>query len=698
MKRVLSLLLALVLTVTLQPVRARAVETFVTSEAGIAMIKEFEGFRDQPYTDNSGRNWYIGYGTSCDAADYPFPITEMDADWLLRQALADKEERVNQFLQENYISVAQHQFDALVSMTYNLGHQWINPSYRMCSYLLSGIWNYSEVQVVNAMGTWCHSGTSVLNHVADRRLREAFLFLYGLYDNDAADRYTYIHFEPNGGEVENQTVFYPVGFPYGQLPLPESEGRVFLGWYTKDGQLLTGMETALEDITVTALWEGGLPPEAEGGTPAEPEEPELDLSTWVNPYADVKETDWYYEYVRELSAKGIVNGYPEDSTFRAGNTLTAGQALKLILLAAGYGEQQPVDRHWASGYMELARQLGCIQSGETWLPDEPISRLNIAYAAGKAMGLTERQGASPFEDADSGWLLTLYEEGILEGAILGGKRYYYPDSSINRAEICAIVSRISSWKRVEKNDPALSGYVLYRDKYYPVQHYMPVCTYDANLFVKDGVTMYYNDPRYATAIGIDVSSHQKEIDWQQVAASGVEFAFIRLGFRGYSEGKLNLDAWFEQNLAGAKAAGIAVGVYFFSQAVNVAEAVEEANFVLENLAGIPLEYPVVFDWETISGDRARTDGMDGTVLTECAAAFCNTVAAAGYKPMIYYNSPVGYGKYRLNSLAQYDIWYAQYAKQPNMYYNYRIWQYTDSGSVGGIEGNVDMNIAFFPLY
>src|SRR5699024_10816934 len=130
---------------------------------------------------------------------------------------------------------------------------------------------------------------------------------------------------------------------------------------------------------------------------------------------------------------------------------------------------------------------------------------------------------------------------------------------------------------------------------------------------------------------IDVSSHQGEIDWQKVATSGVEFVFIRLGYRGYgSEGTLNLDPYFKQNLAGAKAAGLKVGIYFFSQAISVEEAREEAQFVLSYLAGTQLDYPVVYDWEPISGASARTDGLDSVTLTDCAITFCETVAQAGY--------------------------------------------------------------------
>ena len=139
-----------------------------------------------------------------------------------------------------------------------------------------------------------------------------------------------------------------------------------------------------------------------------------------------------------------------------------------------------------------------------------------------------------------------------------------------------------------------------------------------------------------------------------------------------------------------------MGVYFFSQAISVGEAAEEARFVLELLDGFPLDYPVVYDWEIITNDTARTDDMSKSILTKCAITFCETVADEGYTPMIYYGSRVGYTKLDLRKLTGYDVWYAQYAAWPTMYYDFRIWQYTDSGKVPGIEGDVDMNIAFLP--
>ena len=220
LKKLLALSLCASLSLTLLSGAALAVETFTASEACIALIKEFEGFRSMPYTDDSGE-WYIGYGTECEPGDYPAGVTELEADALLRAHLTERDEGlVNGFLVQYGISVTQEQFDALVSMTYNLGAQWINPEYRLCSYLINGLYRYSEAEVVNAIAAWCHSGNTVLENLVARRLREAFLFLYGDYEfRDAGSRYCYIDFEPNGGQKSpdqaSRTVFYPTGSVYG---------------------------------------------------------------------------------------------------------------------------------------------------------------------------------------------------------------------------------------------------------------------------------------------------------------------------------------------------------------------------------------------------------------------------------------------------------------------------------------------------
>ena len=684
MRKLIPLLCCLVLLLPLLNGDALAVQTYNTSENGISLIIEYEEYHGFPYKDHSGV-WRVGYGTKCRKGEYSDGVTEQQAYELLRQSLKDAEDAVNDLLVKHSVHVSQEQFDALVSMTHSLGTQWIDPEYRFCAYLINGVERYSETQIVNAIATWCHKGSVMVDELAQRRLREAYLFLYGQYENNASEEYTYIHYNTNGGTMDNTTVFYPIGDAYGELPGVKRSGKRFEGWYTSDGVRLTGKEIARGALHATARW-------SERG-----DEGEIDYSKWVNPYSDVKNSDWYFSYVRELSAKGVVGGYP-DGTFRPTDSLKTGEALKLILLAAGYEEQTAVDRHWASGYVVLAQQLGCFDTDEAIDPEEPITRLRVAQIVVRALGLEINEGVSPFVDSSDPSLRTLFRQGIVEGDTVGGSRFYYPDSSITRAAMCAIVSRISGWSYAEDEDPAESGFVTYRDKRYPVLTAVPVCSYDNSLFVLDSeMVMHYNDPAYTTALGIDVSSHQGEIDWKQVADAGVEFVMIRLGFRGYGkEGTLNLDKNFRENLQGAKAAGLKVGVYFFSQAVNGAEAEEEAVFVLENLAGAQLDYPVVYDWEPVSDKNARTNGLGAEALTDCAIVFCDMVSYAGYTPMIYYNLPVAYTRYDLSRLTAYDVWFAQYADQPSMYYDYRIWQYTESGRIPGISGKVDMNIAFRP--
>ena len=153
----------------------------------------------------------------------------------------------------------------------------------------------------------------------------------------------------------------------------------------------------------------------------------------------------------------------------------------------------------------------------------------------------------------------------------------------------------------------------------------------------------------------------------------------------------------EENIKKAKDAGLNVGVYFFSQALNVDEALEEAGYVIEKLGDIDeeLDYPVFFDWENEPGKNMRTDGMTGDEITQCAVAFCEEIKEAGYIPAVYFNLSYGYAKYNLDSIKDYRFWYAQHEKKsPSFYYNYNIWQYSDKGRVDGIDAYVDMNISF----
>jgi len=191
-------------------------------------------------------------------------------------------------------------------------------------------------------------------------------------------------------------------------------------------------------------------------------------------------------------------------------------------------------------------------------------------------------------------------------------------------------------------------------------------------------------------MGIDVSRYQGNIDYQQVKAAGVEFVMVRLGNRGIAEGTLHEDPFARQNLQGARDAGLKVGAYFYSQALNVQEAEEEAALALEILDGFPLDMPLAFDWE----QESRTENVDARTLTDCTKAFCAAVEEAGYAPMIYFNSFQAKQLLHLRELKEIPWWLAMYDVTMEFPYRMDMWQYSCTGTVPGIAGSVDLNLMF----
>ena len=215
---------------------------------------------------------------------------------------------------------------------------------------------------------------------------------------------------------------------------------------------------------------------------------------------------------------------------------------------------------------------------------------------------------------------------------------------------------------------------------------------------------YVEDGEVRSQLGVDVSEHQGAIDWQAVAADGIDFAFVRVGNRGHTEGALYADARYAENLDGAEAAGLAVGAYFFSQATNADEAREEADFVVDLLAGRSLALPVVFDHEPVSDRAGRANDLDGQALADCMAAFCERLEAAGYDTMVYGNRSdmarfcvidgTQMAAERLDeTLGHRPVWFAEYdAAVPSAQFDFAIWQYTNDGSVAGISTAVDLDL------
>jgi len=402
---------------------ARA-ETMTTSEACIALIKEYEGFRSHVYWDSGSA--YIGYGTICKSTDYPDGISRETGDALLRQALAAKEEEVNRFLEKYNISLTQNQFDALIDLTYNIGTAWMSSSCRLFNILKNGVVHYSEMDVVNAIGTWCHQGKNVVDKLVERRLREALIFLYNDYTGDSGHKYRYLKLDANGGSIENSIEFFRYGKPYGAIQTPVREGYKFAGWYTESGAAITASALVSQNHNVTASWISGTAP------------------VQNSLFTDVTAGDWFYNYVTDLGAAQIITGYP-DGAFRPNAPISVGEALKLILRAVGFEQQDPTGLHWASGYLTLALAKGIVTEGEITDLDAAVSRQQVARIAAKSLGLEPIETLeTTFADTTDGFVLALYHCNIVTGSAGAGGLLYYPLDSIKRSEISAVIWRISN--------------------------------------------------------------------------------------------------------------------------------------------------------------------------------------------------------------------------------------------------------------
>ena len=230
----------------------------------------------------------------------------------------------------------------------------------------------------------------------------------------------------------------------------------------------------------------------------------------------------------------------------------------------------------------------------------------------------------------------------------------------------------------------------------PLQEDLAMNTYiDENFIAEEnGMVSYQEDGEVLTRKGIDVSKYQGEIDWEAVKNDGIDYAIIRVGIRGYSEGGILEDEFFRQNIEGAIANGIPVGVYFFTQAVNEAEALEEADFVIGMLQGYELTYPVYLDIEDVKKESCRTNGLTVEERTNNAKVFLERIREAGYEPALYGNMKSFLLMVDLASLEQYDKWFAGYTLPIYYPYEYKMLQYSEKGKVAGVPAAVDINICF----
>ena len=239
----------------------------------------------------------------------------------------------------------------------------------------------------------------------------------------------------------------------------------------------------------------------------------------------------------------------------------------------------------------------------------------------------------------------------------------------------------SMWELICRLFP---DYVIFKDDkggftFEPVNKELALDTYDWSSLA-------------GTYKGIDVSHYQGKIDWEKVAGQGIEFAFIRVGYRGYGEGKLVTDKYYQDNIEGALKNDVNVGAYFVTKALTEAEAVEEAEYLIDCIKPYNITWPVVIDIEPTKTNTAdRTFSLMPYQRTSNVIAFCDTIREAGYTPMIY--GGVGtFMKYlEFERLEGIEKWFAQYFNQPWLRYEFGIWQAKDDGYVDGIKGNVDID-------
>ena len=253
------------------------------------------------------------------------------------------------------------------------------------------------------------------------------------------------------------------------------------------------------------------------------------------------------------------------------------------------------------------------------------------------------------------------------------------------------------------NDPATDGkHTLVTnpdgtDEWVLISPYLNKSTYDfTKMEDKAGLKRYVENGKKISYVGTDISKQTGSVNFASLKAAGVDFVMIRLGGRGYSSGQITLDENFKENIEGAIAEGLDIGIYFYSQAISQDEANEEANFVVNNLEPYRahIKYPIAFDMEFVANDEARIDGLSREDRTTIATSFLEGVKAAGYVPMIYGDKEWLIKEVDLAKLQNYDVWLTQEEDIPDYPYQFAMWQYSTKGVLNGIKGDANLNICF----
>ena len=446
-------------------------------------------------------------------------------------------------------------------------------------------------------------------------------------------------------------------------------------------------------------------------------------------FTDTKGTYWE-DAILKLNAAGVYLGNEGKALTDA--SITRQQAITMIGRAFGIRasdqtpdyEDEAEIAAYARGYVAAMKQKGYLAEPDSarFRPTEPITRAEIVNVLNHMVGVLYQSSGVYCEDIDGTLMINAQDGASLENMRISGDLILAPgivDSVTlknvtiggelrNFSDITPTVITVKDpVKPAEPEEPTEpEDYISYSGKKIPIAKGVPVNPHRDGEFSRDENNwMSYSGSR-RTRLGVDVSAYQNRnntvdqtIDWEAAAQSGIEFAFVRLGLRGYTTGTIMSDAFYRQNVAGALDAGLETGVYFFSQAITVDEAVEEADYVLERLQeleeqGYRIDGPVAYDWE-MGNASYRVYGIEPEMATACAKAFCQRIEEAGYDALLYASKYVSYMKYDLEQLYSYGIWFPEYSSSyPTLYYAMDYWQYTSSAAVPGISGKVDMSIQF----
>lgn len=457
-------------------------------------------------------------------------------------------------------------------------------------------------------------------------------------------------------------------------------------------------------------------------------------------FSDLAGTYWE-DAILKLHAAGVYLG--NDGKALAGDTITRQQAVTMIARAFGISGEADAVLPYGDGAQVASYARGAVAEmsdrgylTDSWngdfRPTDPITRAEIVSILNNMIQVLIQEPGVYREDADGTVMVNAQGSVELRDMLIPGDLILAPGVTgpvtLVNVDVLGEVRNFSPVElavlvdQPEEKDPELPAIqpgevyepgettgevIVYDDREFPVYEERSRNALGEGDFYWEDDRLVYNGRDFRTRFGIDVSAYQNRasengtIDWEAVAADGVEFAMVRIGLRGTFTGELHADGFYEENIRGALAAGIETGVYFFAQAITVEEAIEEAEFVLELLEDLDIDGPVAYDWE-MHDSSYRVYGTAPEMATACAVAFCQRIAAAGYTPMVYAGSYVSYVKYDQGALADYLYWYPEYKNDtseklyPTLYYQVDYWQFSSSCYVDGIGGRVDGNLQFIP--